>query len=432
MSRQKNFGLTHKMTKRHIQWEDRKMHVRTAVETLSNSTANSMEFLLKNNVEEFIDAEPTIKFIRIADKVWDVMNTQKVINGNSNIFKNALNSNNKNEVLSFLKEAKEYFLSLMVEDPKTKKKFPIVESTSKTGFRGIVVNIISLTEMYSELVENNKWMAFLPIYRLSQDHLEMFFGKVRSMNGSNDNPTASQFISAYRKLLFNADVQPSNYCNVRAISSSNCLTIPSSSQRSSQRKNTESFFNGLFESMALPSEFDQELRELREYFEWDELSNGRHLEEAQIDYGIVFTANIVEQRLINCKQVHCNDCVRVLNDNEKIPAESCVSVSDSRPCKSTYEICRFADMALKTYINKGEAMKLRVYSDVLNNISTDDIFPSFYSPPHDIEHKRFLIKYIIDEYVNKKCAYVAKQHTLNLQKKYLRNKLRKQYHNEHQ
>lgn len=39
------FGHSHKMNKRHLLWEDRKMHVRTAVETISSSTANSLEFL---------------------------------------------------------------------------------------------------------------------------------------------------------------------------------------------------------------------------------------------------------------------------------------------------------------------------------------------------------------------------------------------------
>lgn len=65
ISKQQDFGLTHKMNKRHIDWINRMMHVRTAVETLSASTANSMEFLMKNGVSEFKDAAATIKFVRI-------------------------------------------------------------------------------------------------------------------------------------------------------------------------------------------------------------------------------------------------------------------------------------------------------------------------------------------------------------------------------
>lgn len=42
---EKNFQLTHKLTKRHMQWERSKMNVGLAVATLSNSVADSMQFL---------------------------------------------------------------------------------------------------------------------------------------------------------------------------------------------------------------------------------------------------------------------------------------------------------------------------------------------------------------------------------------------------
>lgn len=63
-----SYGLTHKMTKRHIQFADRKMHVRTAVETLSDSTADSIDFLMKQKIRNFHGAGPTIKLIRMFNK----------------------------------------------------------------------------------------------------------------------------------------------------------------------------------------------------------------------------------------------------------------------------------------------------------------------------------------------------------------------------
>lgn len=44
---------THKLTKKHIEWERHSMNVRIAVETLSNSVANSIQFLMEQNIEEF-------------------------------------------------------------------------------------------------------------------------------------------------------------------------------------------------------------------------------------------------------------------------------------------------------------------------------------------------------------------------------------------
>lgn len=80
----KTFGLTHKMNKRHIQFHDRKMHVRTAVESLSGSVSDSMELLMKNGVPEFTDASTTIKFNRMFNRLWDIMNTQRIRSGESN------------------------------------------------------------------------------------------------------------------------------------------------------------------------------------------------------------------------------------------------------------------------------------------------------------------------------------------------------------
>lgn len=172
------FGLSHKMNKRHIQWQDRKMHVRTAVQTLSNSTADSMEFLRKRGVSNFADAETTIKFIRIWDRLWDICNTQRIRSDKKNTFKSAMNPNNAAEIVTFLFEAKKYILTLNIRDPKTGLLISILKSDYKTGFRGFILNINSIIAMYEEYVVQQSSMKFLATYRLSQDHLEILFGKL--------------------------------------------------------------------------------------------------------------------------------------------------------------------------------------------------------------------------------------------------------------
>lgn len=52
---------THKLTKQHIQWTRTAMNVRIASETLSDSVANSMQYLLDSNHPDFIGSEPTIR-----------------------------------------------------------------------------------------------------------------------------------------------------------------------------------------------------------------------------------------------------------------------------------------------------------------------------------------------------------------------------------
>lgn len=55
----KNDFHTHKLTKKHIDWEHHAMNVRIAAETLSNSVANSIQFLMERNVEAFQGTEYT-------------------------------------------------------------------------------------------------------------------------------------------------------------------------------------------------------------------------------------------------------------------------------------------------------------------------------------------------------------------------------------
>lgn len=50
-------------------------------------------------------------------------------------------------------------------------------------------------------------------YKLSQDHLETLFSALRSRGGYNNNPTAKQFIAAYKRVLVHADVDISKCAN---------------------------------------------------------------------------------------------------------------------------------------------------------------------------------------------------------------------------
>lgn len=95
--------------------------------------------------------------------------------------------------------------------------------------------------MYRELVEQKHWLLFFATYRISQDHLEIMFGKIRSMNGCNENPLPHQFQSAYRKILHQCETTHSPYANIRAMAvanatsliTSNILSVPSTRKRRS-------------------------------------------------------------------------------------------------------------------------------------------------------------------------------------------------------
>lgn len=233
------------------------------------------------------------------------------------------------------------------------------------------------------------------------------------MNGSNDNPIATQFQSAYRKLLHQSDIRLSEHSNVATQGSSNVLTISSFNKQS----------NLVGDEFSVPPDNLKEEEEWNEFLELESLENCDHILDKS-DSGISFVAHLLECRLLK-NNIYCNFCKDVLQKNPKVNDNLCVNSEMGKPCASTFYLCKLTDIALKSYINTGPKFKKKIYLFVMNQIDFDKVFPQFFLPQHDVDHKHYLIKYFIDEYINKKCAYLAKQKTISLQRRYIRNSLRK-------
>lgn len=78
----------------------------------------------------------------------------------------------------------------------------------RTPFIGLLCTINSVVAVYDDLVGKPEApLKYLLTYKLSQDHLQLFFGAIRSSCGSNNNPTVRQFIAAYKRLLMRHNVQ---------------------------------------------------------------------------------------------------------------------------------------------------------------------------------------------------------------------------------
>lgn len=65
----------------------------------------------------------------------------------------------------------------------------------------------SLNDMDKYISSNT--LQFLPMYKISQDHIELFFGCIHSHGGYNNNPTSRQFQAAYKKILVHVEVRES-------------------------------------------------------------------------------------------------------------------------------------------------------------------------------------------------------------------------------
>lgn len=70
--------LGNKLTKDHVQYWRQKMKVKLAAQVFSNSVADSLKYLLKNNVKGFEDCQATIDFLRAFNDLFDVLNSQSI------------------------------------------------------------------------------------------------------------------------------------------------------------------------------------------------------------------------------------------------------------------------------------------------------------------------------------------------------------------
>ena len=99
----------------------------------------------------------------------------------------------------FLNEACQYSKGLKCPEGKS-----MLKSKRKTGFLGFLDSVSGMAE---DLVcGENPILKYILTYKMSQDHLELFFGPVRAAGVWNNNPTALQFRSAYKQLLIRHDI----------------------------------------------------------------------------------------------------------------------------------------------------------------------------------------------------------------------------------
>lgn len=178
------FDTIHKITQEHINWKNKPMCVRLTVETFSASTANAIEYFMKQGYPEFKGAGPTIKFIRMFDCLFDIINTTIDSKDSSeNPFKQRLSTDNAADIFSLFDEAIAYIKELQIRASVGARLTPLCSSLCKTGFQGWIINMHTLRALYDKLIVQDAFISHIPTHTMSQDHLEQFFGAIRSLLG---------------------------------------------------------------------------------------------------------------------------------------------------------------------------------------------------------------------------------------------------------
>ncbi|KAL1480477.1 hypothetical protein MTO96_050994 [Rhipicephalus appendiculatus] len=183
-----------KLRAAHIQWQKQKMKVNLAVQTLSTSVADAIDFCLEDlKLLHFKHSEGTVKFIRLFDKLFDFLNSRNPV---AKGFKAPLRPSSRRIWMNFFDEAKQYIRGLT-----DASGIPVFKTPRKTPFLGFLITIESVLGLASTLLLTDAApLRYFLTYKLSLDHIELF-AAVRAKGGWNNNPTVSQFVAAYKRLV---------------------------------------------------------------------------------------------------------------------------------------------------------------------------------------------------------------------------------------
>lgn len=192
--------LGNKLKEAHINWRKQKMKVKLATQVFSDSVADAISTCQLLKIAGFEHSEATVTFVKNMNILFDIFNSRNVL---AKGWKAPLRKENYGNISTFLSYMYEYItqLRISINGP------PIVLGIRKTGFLGFMICIKSVLGIYERLLSRNEaFLKYLPMYKVSQDHIELLFGEIRSHGGHNNNPTARQFMGAYKKLLVHNEV----------------------------------------------------------------------------------------------------------------------------------------------------------------------------------------------------------------------------------
>ena len=154
--------LANKLRITHIRWKAAKMKVSLAAQAISASTADGIEYLDKVlKYKEFKGSQGTVKFLRMFDWLFDVLNSK---NQFGREFKAALSMTNKPVWEPFINDAANYIRGLTVEGGQS-----ILKTQRKTGFLGFLIGIESIKGVFLKYIEDpNTDLRYLRTYKFSQ------------------------------------------------------------------------------------------------------------------------------------------------------------------------------------------------------------------------------------------------------------------------
>lgn len=241
-----NLKFGNRLNTCHIFYKKKKMNVSLAAQTISSRVADTLQFF-KSTDKEFVNADATIQFLRIFDRLFDVMNARSAY---AQGYKSPMSLKNRSVWQPFFEEVRDYISKLKCENVN------ILQHRRKTFALGFAINTVSyeLLALYLLQREERPFQYFLP-YKTSQDHVELTFSCIRGRSGHNDNPHALQLKWILRKMLFRNSIAASKNANCRDEEQCSVGIF-------SLNKNHENIQEPLLKEDTITSQFAEEIQKL--------------------------------------------------------------------------------------------------------------------------------------------------------------------------
>lgn len=268
------------------------------------------------------------------------------------------------------------------------------------------------------------------------------FQGIRQMFGCNDNPSAKQFESAWRKLLGQHQIGSPETANCMD-NDFKSLTVLNASSRKQELgagssndwpppfikdiHNNKSIENN---NVVFEDDFGDFTMDEGDYLITDS-SQGINIE----DHVASYLAAVLEKCIIEGRwyaPIKCKDCFRVFAEDLSVDDDfvklKMKTNKLSAPAQTTVDICKAAEISMREF-NYATGRFNQIQESVLSKLDFNDLFwaSDFNSHPEE-NHKMRLVKLIIEMYIKKKQDYISRCNTLAAHQVLWRSLLRKLVH----
>lgn len=401
-----------KLKDEHVNYIKQKMKVRLATQLLSESVADAMEFCKQLGIPEFAGCDGTVMFIRLFNNLFDIMNSR---NMRAKGWKRALTSFNIQETIEFFAAAEIYIKGLKLGDGQTF----VINSNRSTGFCGFLTCMSSLIKLFNAHVVPDNTLKYICTYKLSQDHLELFFGAIRSKCGFNNNPSARVFCAAYKKLLVHAQFKDS--------ATGNCIPL----DKITVLNCTSDYKRAIDDSTDCRRRFEPEVHDTFEDnsdTEHDYIFNPSSLTEYSKNV-VEYIAGFIGRKLK--KTLKCEKCIEIIEDTEHISGKSLIDIKNRgglfKPTSDLNRICQVSEKILREYqarIGSKYLGQQRNLLQMINKVSAKVLPTQVFCKlkDHSLEqslyddHRNLLIKSIAQKYFKIRIHYITKKLSIPTEK----------------